>query len=73
MTSATAHPVVDLAHRDALDDHIPLAAAHAAETTTAAVNVVRDPRRAVHREQETISRTELVAEVRLVHRKTRTI
>lgn len=61
------------AHRDAPDAHTPLAAAHAAETTTAAVNVARDPRRVVHRVQGIISHTELAAEeVRLEHRKTRT-
>lgn len=72
MTSATALLADDLAHRAAPDDHTLLAAAHVAETTIAAVNVVRDPRRAVHRDQEVISHTELAAEERLVRRKTRT-
>lgn len=73
MTSATALLADDPAHRAAPDDHIPLVAAHAAETTTAVVNVVRDPRQAVHRVLEVISHTEQAAEERLVRRKTRTI
>jgi hypothetical protein len=72
MTSATVLLADDPAHRDAHDDHTPLAAAHAAETTTAAVSDVRDPRRAVHRVQEVTNHTELAAEEHLVLQKTRT-
>jgi hypothetical protein len=72
MTSATALLADDPAHRDALDAHTPLAAAHAAETIIAAVNVVRDHQRVEHRGLEAISHTELAAEVHLVHKRTRT-
>ena len=73
MTSATALLADDPAHRDAPDDHTLLAAARAAGTTIAAVNVVRDPRRVVHRDLEIISHTELAVAERLAQQRTRTI
>lgn len=72
MTSATDLLADDPAHRDAPDDHTPLAAAHAAETTTVAVNAVRDPQQVVHRVLEVISHTELAAEDHLARQRTRT-
>jgi hypothetical protein len=71
MTSATAHPVDDLAHRDAPDVHTPRVAAHAAERSTAVLNAVRDRPTAVRQLQELISRTVPVEEVHRVLSSTR--
>jgi hypothetical protein len=59
MTSATAHPVDDLAHRDALDARTLPAAALAAERTIVALNAARGPQTVVAlRVQEVTSLTE---------------
>jgi hypothetical protein len=71
MISATAHPVDDLAHRDAPDVHTLPEAAHVAEeetaTNTVAVTVVPGPPTVVRKVREVISRlTVQVVELRRV-------
>jgi len=65
MTSATAHLVDDLAHRDALDARTRLAAALAAEKTIVALNAARAPPTVVPKVQEVIS---LTVPVEVAHR-----
>ena len=66
MTSATAHPVDDLAHRGALDARTLPAAALAAERTIVALNAARGPRTVAPKVREVISRLTVPAEE--VHR-----
>jgi hypothetical protein len=63
MTSATAHHVDDLAHRDALDARTLPAAVLAAERTTVALNAARGPRTVALKVREVISLTVPVEEV----------
>jgi hypothetical protein len=66
MTSATAHLVDDLAHRDALDVRTLPVAALAAEKITVALNAARGPRTAVPQLRQVIRRTVPVEEVHRV-------
>lgn len=68
--SATAHPVVDHAHRDALVARTLLAADHAAERTIAVVTVGH-VRRVVRRAREVISLTGRIVEAHAPTRPTR--
>ena len=74
MTSATAHLVDDLAHRDALDARTLPAAALAAgtATNTAAVTAVHVRPTVVRRVREATSLTAQVEELRRVQWKART-
>lgn len=69
MISATAHPVDDPAHRDALGAHTHLEAALAAEetvTNTVAATVVQGRQTVVRKLREAISLTVQVVELRRV-------